>query len=82
MDDYMKLNQQVQDINKKYDDARLAVLSDEQKGKWAEAKDAEQTEMRTKMYTQYLQGMAKVCGLSDDQVKSIVAMNLARDKAV
>jgi len=77
-----KLGQQLQEINKKYDDAKLAVLSDEQKAKWADAKDAEQTEMKAKTYTQYLQGMTKVCGLSDDQVKSMVAMQLSRDRAV
>jgi len=80
--EHTKITQQVREMNKKYDDARSAVLSDEQKGKLADAKDAQQTQYMTKIYTEYFEGTAKECGVSDDHVKSIVAIYIAANKAM
>jgi len=76
-----RLVQRMQEIEKKYDDASLALLSDEQKAKWTDIKDAERTEMGTQVYTKLYEDKAKLCGLSDDQVKSMVAIQMANDKA-
>jgi hypothetical protein len=77
-----KLNTQYQEVSQKFDDARMAVLTDDQKAKLKEANDAETLQHLTQAYTQMYQAEAKLCGLSDDQVKSMVAIELARDAAV
>jgi hypothetical protein len=59
----------------------MAVLTDDQKTKLNDANDAETTRQLTAMYTRGYQEQAKVAGLSDDQITSMVAIDVASDKA-
>lgn len=82
-DEQKKVIAQWQEVTKKYDDARAALMTDGQKATWKGVKEAEHAEQMSRMYTKAYQRSSKdYGGLSDDQIKAMVAIDLARDQAI
>lgn len=70
-----KLSAKYKEISKKFDDSKMAVLTDDQKGK---LKDADNTEAQTSA-REYYQHMSKEYELSfsDDQINALAAVEIA-----